>query len=93
MYIDDSDCPIKLTPLEYILFRALLAQPRMLVLDSELLKRCEAIGPVGHSRVLERHVDRVRRKLRESGVQHLSILRVVSYGYVLLPNQEGKVSN
>jgi DNA-binding response OmpR family regulator len=88
MYIDDGDCPIKLTPLEYTLFRALLAQPRMLVLNSELLQHCGIIEPVGHSRVVERHIDSVRRKLRESGVHGLSILRVVSYGYVLLPGGE-----
>ena len=94
IYIDDSDSPIKLTPLEYILFRALLAQPRMLVLNSELLKQCEISGPVGHySRVIERHIDNVRRKLRQSGMQGLSILRVVSYGYVLLPHPEGEVAD
>ena len=93
IYVDDSDSPIKLTPLEYTLFRALLAQPRMLVLNSELLKQCEISGPVGHySRVIERHIDNVRRKLRQSGMQAPSILRVVSYGYVLLPNPEGEVA-
>lgn len=91
VYIDE--CPIKLTPLEYTLFRALLAQPRMLVLNSELLQHCEIIGPVGHSRVIERHIDNVRRKLRQSGVHGLNILRVVSYGYVLLPNEELEASD
>ena len=94
IYIDDSDSPIKLTRLEYALFRALLAQPRMLVLNSELFKQCEIIGPVGHySRVIERHIDNMRRKLRQNGVDTLSIVRVVSYGYVLLPSQDLEASN
>lgn len=70
----------------------MLAQPRMLILNSELLAHCEIDGPVGHSRVIERHIDSVRRKLRQSGVHGLSILRVVSYGYVLLPNEELETS-
>lgn len=83
-----DDCPIKLTPLEYRLFRILLEQPRMLVLNRDLLGPDEVIGP----RVVERHIDSVRRKLRQSGVHGLSILRVVSYGYVLLPHQERDAS-
>ncbi len=83
-----NTCLIQFTPLEYILFRALVAQPRMLVLNSELCQQCAFPGSVDHSRVIERHIDNVRRKLRQSGVGGLRILRVVSYGYVLLPDLE-----
>ena len=84
---------IHLTPLEYTIFRALVAQPGMLLLNSDLLLQCKGMGSTDASRLLKRHIDNLRQKLRQSGLSGLRILRVVSNGYVLLPYGEDEGSS
>jgi DNA-binding response OmpR family regulator len=72
-------CPIKLTPLEYAFFRALLARPYMLVSDRQL---CHAINQTAQCGDIIQHIDNLRRKLRQSGIDGITILRVRTCGYL-----------
>lgn len=76
---------ILLTPFEAILFQALLDRPLSVVSNGELLARCRIKQQRAPSRTLKRHMQSIRSKLRESGIDELSIERVGAYGYVVLP--------
>lgn len=78
----DGYLPIKLTRLEYAFFRELLAQPRVLVSDRQLRDIINQI-PLGTD--VEYHMDNLRRKIRQSGVDGIQILRVRTCGYLLFP--------
>ncbi|GER89662.1 hypothetical protein KDW_38240 [Dictyobacter vulcani] len=77
---------IRFTPIEYHLMRYLLTERP--VSDKELVEDIfHSELDMWNREALNKHIGNVRRKLKKSG-SHLSILRVATFGYILVPNDE-----
>ncbi len=85
----DRQVLLKLTPIEYRIFTHLLAQPRTLVTDDDLIVialqtkgyQCDPQIP----RSIERHIRSLQLQLKHSGIE---ILRVVRTGWLLTDSKE-----
>jgi DNA-binding response OmpR family regulator len=81
---------VQLTPLEFNLLVALARRPGIVISREQLAHTVWGADWVGDCRVVDSHICRLRRKLRDSGFRQCAIRSIRSIGYVFQP--ESKLS-
>ena len=80
------DRPVELSAKEYELLVALAGEPTRVFTRSELMRAVWGQQTFGHSRTLDSHASRLRRKLCDDGDDKL-VINVWGVGYRLVPGE------
>jgi DNA-binding response OmpR family regulator len=83
--------PLKLSKKEFALLRALASDPSRVFTREELLRGVWGFRSMGHTRTLDSHASRLRRKLARAGAADC-VLNVWGVGYRLIADYEEALS-
>ncbi|NLG27114.1 MAG: response regulator transcription factor, partial [Chloroflexi bacterium] len=75
--------PVDLTPSEFEILRALMAQPGRVFQRSQLLEAAQGEAYAGYERTIDTHIKNLRRKIEAAPARPEYILTVHGYGYKL----------
>jgi DNA-binding response OmpR family regulator len=84
LYLNGSEQPIKLKPMEARLLAALLARPNQTVSRATLMREVWYTEFLGDTRTLDVHISWLRRKIEENPAHPRRIVTVRGVGYCLI---------